>query len=231
MPKKKSHEEFVKEVAEKMPGYTVYGMYKNDRTKIEIGHDECGHRWFIRPSSFLHGKGCPKCAGNIKKSHEEFVKEVAEKMPGYTVYGMYKGARTKIEIGHDKCGYRWFVSPHGFLRGYGCPKCNESKGESTIAELLKKHNIDFVYQHTFDDCRRKNKLPFDFYAPIAKVAIEYDGVQHFLPIEHFGGIDAFNYRIENDRIKTDYCAANGIKLVRIRFDDDIEKILGEALGW
>lgn len=37
------------------------------------------------PYSVLHGAGCPKCAGNIKKTQEEFEKELKEISPEITV--------------------------------------------------------------------------------------------------------------------------------------------------
>ena len=36
-------------------------------------------------------------------------------------------------------------------------------------------------------------------------AIEFDGIQHFEPIEYFGGQDAFINQQERDQRKADYC--------------------------
>lgn len=55
--------------------------------------------------------------------------------------------------------------------------------------------------------------------PRINVAIEYDGLQHYVPIEHYGGEEGFANRLRNDDIKIRYCKDNDIKLVRIK---DIE---------
>jgi len=55
--------------------------------------------------------------------------------------------------------------------------------------------------------------------------IEYDGVQHFKSIDYFGGENGFKKRQQNDKIKNIYCIKNKIKLLRIRYDENIfEKI-------
>lgn len=64
------------------------------------------------------------------------------------------------------------------------------------------------------------------------MCIEYDGRQHIEPV-NFGGcddntaVDAFNQTQKHDKIKTEYCKKNNIKLIRISYKDynDIGKIL------
>ena len=46
---------------------------------------------------------------------------------------------------------------------------------------------------------------FDFYLPNINTCIEYDGEQHFLPVEYFGGEDAFNRQVTYDNIKNEWC--------------------------
>ena len=38
--------------------------------------------------------------------------------------------------------------------------------------ILKEKSVDFISQHTFDECRLKNKLPFDFYLPEINLCIK-----------------------------------------------------------
>ena len=67
--------------------------------------------------------------------------------------------------------------------------------------------FNFKRQITFKDCLspKGSKLRYDFgiYDKNNNLIglIEYDGIQHFQPIEYFGGIDAFNYLQECDIIK------------------------------
>ena len=120
-------------------------------------------------------------------------------------------------------------TPNSHLSGAGCPYCNESKGEKEIVKFLNKHDINYVRQHKFIDCRNILQLPFDFYIPSLRKCIEFDGKQHYEPMEFFGGVKAYEYLKNNDRIKSDYCEENYIDLIRIRYDQDVNKILKDNL--
>lgn len=130
MTKRKTHDEFVKQL-NKIHGdgtYTPLEEYINNKTKILVRHNQCGHEWNIIPSNILKGQGCPKCAiktqaRNRRKTHEKFIQEIKDKYDNeYKVLGEYKNAKTKILIRH-KCGYEYRIIPDSLLRGGGCPKC------------------------------------------------------------------------------------------------------------
>ena len=112
----------------------------------------------------------------------------------------------------------------------GCPSCSSlanPKGEKTISKFLEKNNIKFFRQKTFEKCFDKRLLRFDFYIPLANICIEYNGRQHYEPIEYFGGDDAFEDRKNKDKIKSGFCKKNKIRLLEISYLDfkNIEKIL------
>ena len=109
----------------------------------------------------------------------------------------------------------------------GCSNCNESKGEKEIAKFLDKYKIVYDRQKKFAGCRNIFELPFDFYIPSMRTCIEFDGKQHFEPMEFFGGIPAYETLKINDNIKTEYCEDNYINLIRIRYDQ--ENIIWEIL--
>jgi very-short-patch-repair endonuclease len=46
-------------------------------------------------------------------------------------------------------------------------------------------------QKKFDKCVLKKQLLFDFYLNDLNMCIEYDGLQHYQPINYFGGLDNF----------------------------------------
>ncbi len=109
----------------------------------------------------------------------------------------------------------------------GCLQ-NKSRMEAYVAKLLKDNKIPYESQKRFDDCRDVFPLPFDFYLPDYRIAIECDGIQHFEPVEHFGGIERFEIRQKHDQIKNIYCQLNNIRLIRIPYtmsNEDIDDIL------
>ena len=106
----------------------------------------------------------------------------------------------------------------------------ESIGERMISEYMNLNNINFERQKKFKNCRHKKRLSFDFYLPDSNICIEYNGIQHYEPVEHFGGQDRFKNQLLHDNIKREYCENNNIKLIIIiRYDEDIDEKLTQCL--
>jgi len=112
----------------------------------------------------------------------------------------------------------------------GC-KTIISKGEEYIKKWLSDNNFLFLQQYKFKDCKNKLELPFDF-AILNKdlsvlCLIEFQGEQHFRPVEYFGGKKAYLTLSQNDKIKRDYCNNKNIKLFIINYYDNLEEKLKE----
>lgn len=86
-----------------------------------------------------------------------------------------------------------------------------------VAQILENNNIQYVPQYRFDDCKYKGQLSFDFYLPEYNICIEYQGKQHYVPIEYFGGQKNFETQIHRDNIKKEYCNKNNILLIDIPY--------------
>lgn len=124
-----------------------------------------------------------------------------------------------------------------------CEKCSNAitKGEEEIRKFLRKNEFVFKWQYYINECRGKRKpLPFDFAilntnGSLAYL-VEYDGKQHFEPV-NFGGcsdetaLEEHKKLVENDSIKNTYCKTNNIPLIRIPYwdFDNIEEILQRKL--
>ena len=52
-------------------------------------------------------------------------------------------------------------------------------------------------------------------------------MQHFYPVEYFGGEKAFQIQQNNDKEKNDWCEANNIQLKRIKYTKNEEIIFNE----
>lgn len=102
-----------------------------------------------------------------------------------------------------------------------CGCASESSGELKIRQLLEQHNIVFQTQYRIKDFNYN--APFDFALFNNKEQliglIEYDGAQHFFPVEFFGGEEKFQQQQENDNNKNEWCANNNIHLERIPYTD------------
>jgi hypothetical protein len=136
----------------------------------------------------------------------------------------YTNRTTKVKIIcqiHGEFNQR----PSDHLNGCGCPICRESKGEKKIRKYLIKNGINFIPQFRFENCKNKLTLPFDFYLPEFNLCIEYNGIQHYKPVNNFGGSERFLNQIKNDNIKKKYCDNNNIKLLIIKYNDNILEVL------
>lgn len=108
--------------------------------------------------------------------------------------------------------------------------CLISGGENRISEILTNYGVSFEKQKIFTNCKNKRYLRFDFYIPDKKIVIEYNGVQHYEPVDMFGGLEGFLYINNNDYIKRNYCRNNGIKLYTIDYKENIEESLVRILS-
>jgi very-short-patch-repair endonuclease len=160
-------------------------------------------------------------------STEEFIsksKEIHDNIYDYSLAN-YKNMKSKIKIICLIHGIFNQTAVHHLL-GCGCPICNSSKGENEIRKYLKKYNIIFKEQKKFENCKNKKELPFDFYLLDYNICIEYDGKQHFEPVQYFGGDKNFIIIQKHDKIKTNFCANNNITLIRIPYtENNIENII------
>lgn len=222
--KKKTHEEYVNLVSKINQNIEVLGRYVG--SNIPILHkckiDE--YEWYAVPSRILQGVGCPKCAKKLK-THDDYVADVNMINKNIEVVGIYKKWNEPILHRCKKCGYEWMVKPNGILNGTGCPVCKESHGERSINEWLNTYNILYQRQKVFDDCKDKRVLPFDFYLPEYNICIEYQGIQHYKPIDYFGGQKSFESQVSRDNIKKEYCQKNNIILFAIPYFEDINEEL------
>ena len=260
--------------------------YINKNTRIEIYCKKCKDYFSQTPVKHLLGRGCSRCAGNIKKTNDEFEIELIKVHGNRYDYSnmIYNGAKKNIKIickehgefeqmayhhlkgsncpicidnklktteyiieksnivhnyeydyslseyVNNRTNIKIICKEHGIFeqlpdnhinKKYGCPCCNESKGEKEIYKYLDKNNIEYIRQKKFKDCKNKKSLPFDFYLPEYNICIEYNGIQHYEHVGYFGCKEKFEYQLNNDRIKYDYCIENDIRLIIIKYDENI----------
>ncbi|MDA3905119.1 MAG: hypothetical protein PF484_03500 [Bacteroidales bacterium] len=99
----------------------------------------------------------------------------------------------RVKFGAKKIGDAW---------------TNETLLYQLVSEILPNEEIYRHYRPDFLDF-----LELDIYIPNIKVGIEYQGKQHFEPIEHFGGLKSFEKLIERDKKKKILCEENNIELI------------------
>lgn len=208
--------------------------YENDKIKICIICSKHGEFWQT-PHNHIIGYGCPGCKKenlrNLKADSLEGFVQKAKQIHGdkYDYSKVeYKNNSTKICIICPKHGEFW-QTPNDHLSGKGCSKCHSSKGEEKIRRFLDDNNIEYVYNRTCLDFLKPLKP--DFYLPDYNLVIEYDGEQHFRPVNIFGGAKEFERRKQLDESKNILCKENGVNILRIKYTEflNIENILRDKL--
>ena len=229
-----TYEEYIEALNDINPSIVVLGDYINASTPILHKCVIHNVEWMVSPSNILSGHGCRECGNEkikkaLSKTQEQYIEEVANVNPDIEVMGQYINARTPIMHRCKIDGYEWMTMPYSVLSGYGCPVCSESSGERQIRQWLDKHCIVYEYQKIFDDCRNVLPLPFDFYLPKYNSCIEFDGGQHYFPVNLFGGEESFEKTVKHDEIKNKYCEDNDIRLLRIPYYEDVDEQLNNFL--
>jgi hypothetical protein len=216
--------------------------YNGIYVPIKIFCNECKKYFYQIPHNHLYNAGCPDCG--IKRkclSKEDFLKYVEDnKLTQHYSFDKieYVDAATKVCIHCKACNQDFYATPSSIKMGYGCPYCNKSKGERKIEYWLIQNNISYVGQKRFIDCRDRNPLPFDFFLPEHNICIEFQGEQHYTADffvykrkDKILGNKDFETLKSHDLLKEEYCKNNGIKLLTIKYDEDIiEKLSKEIIG-
>ena len=108
-------------------------------------------------------------------------------------------------------------------------------GEKWTSETILYHLIDTEYQdfnverHARPDFL--DGLELDIYIPEEEVGVEYQGKQHYKPVEHWGGEEGLEKRQERDKKKKQLCKQHGVELVYFRYDENLsEEMVQERLG-
>lgn len=248
--RKKSYELFLKNAEIVHGDRYLYGNvnYINGDIKVSIVCKKHNFMFYQSPHYHIEGRNCPKCAQEqriltSRRPRDEFINECIEIFDKQYDYSLveYKGIHQPVTIKCNDCGNYFKLRPtqHLYYR-MGCIHCksNLSKGELSILKCLESLNRKYVNEFWTSECKHLLPLPFDFAVvdenENVKYLIEYQGEQHFRPV-NFGGIsdeealENFNATIRNDSIKKEYCENNNIPILYISYKDfkNIKTIVNE----
>lgn len=192
---------------------------------------DCGKTCYIRSSCLISGHtkscGCLTPENNKKRVQDL----IGQKFNKLTVIEKVENEKNETRWKCQcECGGQTIVSRTNLISGIttSCG-CIRSKGEETIANFCKRHNIQIIREKTFKNCRDRHSLSFDCFLPEYNLLIEYQGQQHFKPVDFFGGEAHFERQVIHDLIKEDFCEREGIRLVQIAYYENIEARLNEIL--
>ena len=170
-------------------------------------------------------KVCEVCTGRVPKHfycHQMYGSPFAQ------VYGAWIRADLIRQIyclwpnGVEKSDRRkiWNEAENKFRKIVGIPLIgekfiSETMLFKTITYLLNGHEV--IHHYRADWLARQE---LDIFVPSLKLAIEYQGEQHFMPVEAWGGKNALKKTQQRDEEKKRKCEREGVTL--IYFDHKME---------
>lgn len=138
MPPKLNHEKFLQNAHKKHGDTYEYPEEIIDReTPIHI---ICKFHGEFKQAPFNHFRsGCPKCSGNVKKTFEDFSKELLEFHKGRITVEKedFNGLQKNIKFTCIEHGEQEIRHAYNLLRGLSCPKCVIA---ATTKALTKDHS-------------------------------------------------------------------------------------------
>lgn len=189
----------------------------SNRDDVTIGCPE--HGYYQQPArSHLAGHGCPKCAlVRTRNSLETFIKQAKSVHGNVYKYdkSVYVNSKTKLIVTCKRHG-DFSVTPNSHIsNNTGCGRCRESYGEKMVAKYLNENSIQFKKEYSIPGSRYR----YDFYLIKHNVLIEFNGIQHYEPVDRFGGAEAYFKTICNDLAKVLLAEKNKIPLITLTHTD------------
>lgn len=216
------HLDYVSKVGSK--NFDVLEHYKSIRHKILHKCRVCELKFKTTPKTLLNSvNGCPSCSGK-KFSNSHYISILPKNIEFLSVE--YKGSNYYHLHKCKICNFEWETKPNYIIHmSTSCPNCTSSKGERLISDFLNKLELDFVKEYSVSI--NGVKYRFDFFIPSLNILIEYDGIQHYKPIDYFGGLQALEKIKFSDDVKNKWCLDNSLTLIRIPYYVDIKSLLSE----
>lgn len=225
---KLSQDDFIKKAKEKHGDKYDYSKveYINNYTNVCIICPEHGEFWQMAKEHLKYG--CLKCSKQLlgkrcKKDNKYFIKKAKESHGNTYDYSKvnYKGNEIPVCIICPEHGEFW-QTPHTHYGNHGCPFCtnekniNEHKCFEDIVKFLP--DVKISQQKKFTWLKYKKKMSLDIFIEPYNIAIEYQGKQHFSPIDFFGGEESFSDCLERDMEKIRLCEKHNVKLIHFSYN-------------
>lgn len=197
-------------------------VFKSSNIKFWFNCNKCSHDFDCTLSHISNMKSwCPYCS-NTKLCENNDCKECFNKSFASHEHSKYWSTKNDKNINLKKlsiCNSKkfWFKceNNHEFEKQISnntwCPKC-KNKTELKLLNWLEVNYTSINTQITFNWCKIKRKLPYDFIIKDYNIIIELDGQQHFKQISNWKPPEETQVY---DNYKNKMALENGYTVVRI----------------
>jgi len=212
-------------------GQYIFDTIPQD-SKVPVEGWRCAdnHVWKACYHSLSNAQSwCPHCAGCARKTLDDYKALAILRGGTYVLDTIPANVISPTDGWRCRKGHRWPNNYHGISNGNWCPICNESRGERELRRILAILIAEGLLPAGFGKFRIPNQAyTFDFGHATHWLLIEFDGHQHFHPIEFFDGEEGLISNKRRDLHKTQWMLAQGKhRLLRLDYNQlpYIEKYL------
>jgi len=219
--------------------------YINAHTKMYWKCNKCMYEWMASYHSVRRVSWCPQCPDKVKNTLDD-AQRLAISRDGVCKSTEYVRAHDKLHWQCDKCRHEWMATYTNVQKGHWCPNCSAGKAQRKLVDILQGlypreevcsgyRGFDWLYNK-----KTKGKQEIDIWIPHLKLAIEYDGIQHFRPTR-FGGMSTeraeenFKYTVKSDRRKDRVIKENKSDVdcfIRFKYDEPLtEEYVRTRIGF
>lgn len=207
-------------------------IYINSNIKVCIHSNILDEDFLITPKNFLKGR-VPKKYLGLPKCHQDTLNTEIFIQRAKLLYGNkydyskveYVNNNTKVCIICPEHGEFW-QTPINHLDNFeGCPRCAQSRGETAVSMYLDFLKYEYCQQYKININEKIYKIDFCTIVNNQVVFIEYNGRQHYEPVEFFGGEPQFIKQQNRDNIVRNYCKENNIVLLEYTYKTPLQDLL------
>jgi len=192
-------------------------------------HEGDDHEWESTVANMVNGSTCPVCMGrkitknnNLKKLFPKLIEEWNFEKNTIDPQKISPGSKEKVWwICSCNKEHNWFSTIKDRTgKESGCPFCSiklnvsETKMLGLIKDIFQNREILYRYKPKW-----LKRMELDVYVPSIKLGFEYQGMQHFKPIEFFGGEETFIEQVKRDKLKKELCEKHSVKLIEVYYDE------------
>jgi hypothetical protein len=233
--RKRTRQEILQEIINL--GYVINGEYTNDTDKLLFIH-KCSYKEEMSWGQLKkridknneYCEGCTKFRSKSKSFNlEKTLKNVEDIEKKFNMVCINKESITKKKFDYIfKCNNCSTEKQGKFVKRLfrGCQYCFPIK---SYGELLCKTFLELIFDKKFVSVRPEflrnittYKLELDCYCEELKLALEFQGIQHFIYDKHLhkGDINEFKKQQERDIFKKQKCFENKVNLIEITYLDE-----------
>lgn len=226
-------------IGKKFGEFTVikFSHINNKNVRMYLCKCSCGNEVVVNCYNLKNGKstncGCKRKNNLSKILKKDLTGKKFGKLTVIKFIGVNKNKKNIYEC-KCECGGRCIATSQSLTTGHtsSCG-CINSSGNMLIEQCIRKFNVKYIKEYHININTENIKfIRYDFYLPDLKIAIEYDGEQHYFPVNIFGGEKKFLRQKELDEFKNKYCINNNITLIRIPYYEkkNIPNIINKILS-